>query len=155
MRRTGLTINPKELAAGALFVAIGGFFAGNALVNLRLGSALNMGPGYFPTVLGVFLVLLGIAIAATGINKPADGFGPVSVRGLLLVIGAIVFFGFTVRGLGFVPSLAVTVFLASMSSRGTSVRLALILAVTLTVFATLVFVYGLGLPYPILGRWIV
>lgn len=154
-RRPGLAINPKDLAAGAMFVAIGGFFAGNALLELRLGTALNMGPAYFPALLGGLLVLIGIAIAATGINRPAEPFGTISVRGVVLVIAAIVFFGLTVRGLGFAPSLAVTVFLAAMSSRRSSVRLALAIAAVLTVFATLVFVKGLALPYPILGRWIV
>lgn len=149
-----MTINAKDLAAGLLFIAIGAFFAGNALLDLRMGSTLNMGPGYFPTVLGGLLVLLGLAIGASGIGKPSEGFGNISVRGVVLVMAAIVFFGATVRGLGFVPALFVSVMFAALSSREMTLRLALVLAVTLTAFSTLVFIYALGLPYALFGRWL-
>ena len=58
--------NLKDLAAGALFVAIGGFFTLNAWFNLTIGNALAMGPGYFPILLGLVLIGLGAAIALPG-----------------------------------------------------------------------------------------
>lgn len=149
-----MKINPKDLAAGAVFVVIGGFFAGNALLTLRMGSTLNMGPGFFPAVLGSLLVLLGIAIAAEGLGRPAEAFGEVSWRGIVLVIGAIVVFGVTVRGLGFGPSLFLCVFMAGLSSGRMGWRMAAVVAAVLTVFSIGVFVEALGLPYPIIGRWL-
>lgn len=149
-----MAINLKDLAAGFIFVAIGAFFAGDAVLTLRMGSTLNMGPGYFPAVLGGLLIAFGLAIAASGLGRKREPFGPVSVRGFVLVMAAIVFFGFTVRGLGFVPALFGTVLMSSLASRQVSLKLALTVSVALTVFATAVFVGALGLPYPLLGRWL-
>ena len=150
-----MAINFKDLAAGFIFIAIGAFFAGDALLTLRLGSTLNMGPGYFPVVLGGLLMVFGLAIAATGLGRRNEPFGPISLRGFGLVMAAIVFFGLTVRGLGFVPALFGTVLMSSLASRQVSLKLAIIVSLALTAFSTLAFVGALGLPYPLLGRWIV
>lgn len=149
-----MAINLKDLAAGLVFVAIGGFFAIDALATLRLGSTLNMGPGYFPVLLGALLILLGLAIAASGLGRPTEPFGSVSLRGVTLVMAAIVVFGASVRGLGFIPALFASVMMSSLASRQVSLKLAMLLSLTLTAFSTLVFVVALGLPYPLLGRWI-
>lgn len=149
-----MQVNHRELAAGLVFVAIGGFFALNALVNLRLGSTLSMGPGYFPVMLGTILVALGIAIALAGIARPREVATRVPWRGLVLVIGSIVLFGATTRGLGFAPALAASVFMAAMSSGRLGWRAAAVLSLVLTLFCIAVFVWALALPYPLLGRWI-
>jgi hypothetical protein len=67
-----MRMNPRDLAAGALFIAIGGFFALNAWLNLAVGRAFAMGPGYFPILLGMILIGFGIAIGAAGLGKPAS-----------------------------------------------------------------------------------
>ncbi len=50
--------NPKDFWAGALFVAIG---VGTLLMGSKytLGTAARMGPGYFPRILGILLIVLG------------------------------------------------------------------------------------------------
>lgn len=149
-----MNVNAKELTSGAVFIVIGGFFAGNALMNLRIGSALAMGPGFFPVILGGILMALGVAIAVSGRHKPREEPTPMPWRGLFFVILSIVSFGLFARSLGFAPALFISVFLASMSSGLVSVRACLVVAAVLTVFCTLVFVEALGLPYPILGRWL-
>ena len=54
--------NPKDFWAGALFVAIG---VGTIILGSRytLGSAARMGPGYFPRILGILLIVLGAVLA--------------------------------------------------------------------------------------------
>ena len=54
-------MNLKDCVAGTLFVAIGLLFAVNAWLRLSVGSALAMGPGYFPILLGLILIGLGAA----------------------------------------------------------------------------------------------
>ncbi|HEV7275931.1 MAG TPA: tripartite tricarboxylate transporter TctB family protein [Devosiaceae bacterium] len=149
-----MTINLKDLAAGALFVIIGLFFALDALFNLRIGQAFSMGPGYFPLVLGAVLVGLGLVIAMLGLNKPSESFGRVSWRGLLLVIGAVIFFAATIRGLGMVLSLGGATLMASLASGRMSWRGAALLSILLTGFCVLAFIYALRLPYPLFGGWI-
>ena len=73
---------------------------------------------------------------------------------MVLIIGVIIFFGATIRGLGFVPVVLVSSFAAAMASRLNSPVFALLLAVTLTVLCTAIFVVGLGMTVPWFGPWI-
>jgi len=53
---------PKDFWAGLMFIGSGLFFAIWAVMNYQMGSAVRMGPAYFPAVLGGLLVVLGLAI---------------------------------------------------------------------------------------------
>jgi hypothetical protein len=75
-------------------------------------------------------------------------------RAILLVIGGILFFGVTVRGLGLAPALFVAVLLSAFASSRTNPLSALLLALALTAFCALIFVGGLGLPIPLIGPWL-
>lgn len=144
----------KDLLAGLIFVAFGLAF-GYAATGYPLGTALRMGPGYFPLLLGGILTLLGVAIMIEGIVDGERGaIGPIPWRGAILVFSALIFFGYSVRGLGLVPALFVAVFLTALASRRNGPLLALLLAVGLTLFCVLIFIYGLGLTLPLLGPWL-
>jgi hypothetical protein len=147
-------VNRKDLAAGLVFVAIGLAFGLNAWFTLRIGAARSMGPGYFPVLLGATLVGLGLAIGASALKRPAEPFGAVPWRGLVLVILSIVFFAATVRGLGMAPSLGLATVVAALSSGRLSVWAALALSAVLTTLCILIFLYALQLPYPVIGPWL-
>ena len=53
--------NAKDFWSGVMFIAFGLFFAGFAR-QYDLGTAARMGPAYFPTMLGLLLVLVGAMI---------------------------------------------------------------------------------------------
>ncbi|WP_222262946.1 tripartite tricarboxylate transporter TctB family protein [Modestobacter marinus] len=143
----------KDLLAGATFVAFGLAFAITAS-TYEVGSALRMGPGYFPLVLGALLVLLGILIAVTGFVAGEGGeIGPVPWQAAGLLVVALIFFGFTVRGLGLVPSLLVTVFLSAMAGRHARVVPAVVTSAALTALSVLIFVIALQLRLPYFGPW--
>jgi len=144
----------RDLVAGLVFVAFGLAFAGIAL-TYDLGTALRMGPGYFPLLLGSLLALLGIAITIEGLVR-GDGapIGAIPWRGLLFLTAAVVVFGFSVRRLGMAPALFLAILFAAFSSERTSVLTALAMAVGLTVICVLIFVEGLGMPVPLLGPWL-
>lgn len=144
----------RDIVAGAIFVAFGVAFAVTAW-RYDLGTMLRMGPGYFPLLLGVVLAALGLAIAVQGAMK-ADvaELGPIPWRGIVLISAAILFFGFTVRRLGLAPALFVTVLLAAFSSSRVNALEALAMAVGLTIFCLVIFVWMLGMPVPLLGPWL-
>ena len=113
-----------------------------------------MGPGYFPVLLGLVLVGLGGAIAYSAVGKPQEAFGMVAWRGITLVTVGIVFFAVTVRGLGMAPSLAIASFLAARASGRLSLLGSLLLAIGLSAFCVVLFIYALRLPYPVIGNWL-
>ncbi|WP_188188967.1 tripartite tricarboxylate transporter TctB family protein [Nonomuraea sp. SYSU D8015] len=143
-----------DVLAGGIFVLIGGAFVVGSL-GYELGTPLRMGPGAFPLLVGAIVAALGLAIVVKGlIVGEAISFGPIPWRAVAVIVVAVLFFGFTVRGLGFVPTSAVTALLTTLAS--SRVRLVTALAVTagLTVASTLIFVVGLQLRIPLLGPWL-
>lgn len=146
-------VNKADFTAGLLFILFGLGFGASAL-DLEMGTPLRMGPGYFPMVLAVLLTGLGIAIAATALRTMGEDVGSYAWRGMVFILGAPVFFGLTVRGLGFVPSLFVTTLIAALAGLKLKPLYAVLLAAAVTVFCTLVFSVALGLPFRQFGPWL-
>ncbi|WSG94805.1 tripartite tricarboxylate transporter TctB family protein [Rhizobium johnstonii] len=148
-----ISFDTTNAICGALFVATGAFFAIQSL-GLDLGTAVRMGPGYFPLVLAAVLVLLGAIIFIQALRVEGEPIDPFARRGMLFILPAPVFFGLTVRGLGFAPSLFLTAFIACFASQKMNVFFAIILSLLLTIFSVGVFSYGLGLPFERFGPWV-
>jgi hypothetical protein len=148
-----LRIDPTNGLCGALFVVVGLFFLVQSL-GLEIGTAFRMGPGYFPLVLSGVLILLGLVILVQATRVGSEPIGPIAWRGMLLILPAPILFGLTVRGLGFVPAVFISAFVASFASTRMTPLLAVVLSVLLTVFAVVVFSYGLSLPYQRFGPWL-
>ena len=72
----------------------------------------------------------------------------------MFILPAPVFFGLTVRGLGFIPAVFLTTLIAGLASFKMRPVYALGLAVVVTIFSTLVFSYALGLPFRRIGPWL-
>lgn len=149
-----MSSNAKDIAAGGFFTLLGLYFCINAWMNLTIGTAFRMGPGYFPIMLGGILALLGIAILVKSLVTASGPIGTFSVRGTLLIGIAPVVFGVTVRPLGLVAAIFLSTFVAAMSSRRVSILLAFALSAGLTIFCIIVFVVGLGLPMRLFGPWL-
>jgi hypothetical protein len=149
-----LTVNWADAIAGVLFILFGLLFGVQSL-RLEIGTAFRMGPGYFPLVLSAILILLGLAIIYGALrDRGSESIGTMAWRGMLFILPAPVFFGLTVRGLGFVPAVFLTTLIAALAALKMRLIWALLLAVAVTVFATLVFSYGLGLPFRRFGPWL-
>jgi len=148
-------ISLRDLASGLIFVAIGVGFA-VASSGYEMGRAIRMGPGYFPLILSIAMIVLGAAIIVKGLRStsPEEPLGVVPWTGLVLVLGSIIFFGATVRGLGLGPSLAAVLFATALASRSNTLVSAAILAVAMTAFCILIFIYGLGVALPLVGPWL-
>lgn len=145
---------PRDLAGGLLVMAIGAGFLLSGR-TLTFGSSLRMGPGYFPTILSILMILLGAVIAFQAMRRPSrsDTFGQVAWRGLVLIIGSAVFFGLTLRGLGLAPALVIVVFAAAWASRYATLRASVPLAIGVAGFCAILFIQGLGMPLSLVGSW--
>lgn len=137
---------------GALFMVIGGLFVWQSL-EYDLGTTLRMGPGYFPLVASSLLVLIGTVILIQSFRSVGEPVGPLAWRGMVFILASPIFFALTVRGLGFIASIFLTSLIASFASYRMTPGRALLLATGVTVFTTVVFVLGLGLPFRLVGSW--
>jgi Tripartite tricarboxylate transporter TctB family len=146
---------PRDVVGGLLVVGIG---AGFLLFGreLEMGTSFRMGPGYFPTILALLMIALGLAMAVIAWRKPAqeDAVGTVPWLGIALVVVPVVLFGFALRGLGLAPILVVVVLATAWASRYASLKASVPLALGIAVFCSVLFIKGLGLPLPLLGPWV-
>jgi hypothetical protein len=143
--------SPTDILAGLIFVAFGLAFAIGA-ATYDIGTPTRMGPGFYPLVVGGSLAALGGAIALIPAGHDAES-APVARpwRAIVLIIGALVIFGLTVRGLGLIPSVFLTALLSTLASRQVRPWTALAFAVGLTLLSILIFVVALSLRLPLLG----
>jgi len=147
-----LQFDTTNAICGITLIALGGFFIYQCL-GLELGTALRMGPGYFPLILAVILAILGVVVLVQATRVSGELIGPIALRGMLFILPAPVFFGLTVRGLGFVPSLFFAALIAAFASSRMKPLMAVALAAAITVFSVAVFSYALGLPFERFGPW--
>ena len=142
--------NQKDFWAGILFAGFGAFFFGFGS-RYALGSASNMGPGYFPSILGTLLLALGVAIVFSSVSRKArvetvDSF---SWPALLLVLGPVILFGLLLQPLGLIICLLMLVILSSFASHEFRWKATLLNALTLTVLSYVIFVWALKLQFPL------
>ena len=144
----------KDLLAGLIFIGFGLAF-GYTSLTYEVGTALRMGPGYFPLILSLVILLLGVIIAARSFFTGPDKVPLARVPwvGVTLLVGGLVFFGATVRGLGLAPSLFISVFMGAFASQRTGFLGALFLAGLLTFTCIAIFIWALGMPLAVIGPW--
>jgi len=140
----------KDMVAGAIFVA---FAIGFGVVSTAypMGSAAQMGPGYYPLLLSGVLGLLGLVIGLAGWRKPAQQMVVVRPLALISVLAAPLLFGVILRPLGFVPAVILTSLLATMAAPRMSWRARILTAIGLALGCTAIFIWALGIPLPLLG----
>ena len=136
----------SDFWAGVMFLC----FGATAVFMSRdypMGSAMRMGPGYFPTYLGALMMLLGLIIGIKGILGSGERITRFVFRPILVLSAGIIIFGILMEKVGFVISLAVLIVLSTLAGKEFKWLEVLILTIGLIVGAILVFIKGIGLPY--------
>jgi Tripartite tricarboxylate transporter TctB family len=136
----------KDFWSGVMLIAAGAVTMFIAR-GYAFGTALRMGPGYFPTVLGGILVLFGLYLLIIGLRSNDKIKGAWSLRALIALPLAFVLFGVLMTHTGFVPALLVLIFGSALASPEFKLVEVVLLSVVLTVLSVVVFIWGLGLPY--------
>ena len=140
--------NNKDFLAGVLMLAIGGGGFYMAL-DYPFGSALRMGPGYFPRVLAGILMAFGLFVLIRGILKFEAVKGRWGWKPLVLITLSLVAFGWIMDKWGLIPALVVMFVVSALGGHEFRWKEVAILTVVMSAFAVSVFIYGLGLPYPL------
>jgi hypothetical protein len=141
--------NNKDVWAGLMLIAIGAAAIFVAR-NYPFGTALRMGPGFFPVVLGGLLIVFGLAVLAIGLRKGESMAGSWSLRALIILPLSLILFGLLMEYAGFVPAMLVLIVGSATASTEFRFLEVLLFAAGLTALSVAVFVWALGLPYPLI-----
>lgn len=134
----------RDIIGGSALTLIGVFATIHGLVSLNLGTLSNMGPGMFPAALGVILAAIGVAILIPAIFRAAE-MPDVDMRSFAAISASILAFAVMVQPFGLIPAIVVLTFVASRADSKLSPIGLVIVAVGLSVGATLIFRTGLGM----------
>lgn len=138
----------KDVLSGLMFIGVGSIAMFMAR-DYPFGSALRMGPGYFPSVLGGIMIAFGLWVGVQGLIKQEGITRTWSVRALIVLPLSAWIFGVMMEHAGFVPAMLVLCLSAAFASPEFKFLEQLILAVCLTIGSVALFIWGLGLPYPL------
>lgn len=140
--------SPEDFWAGIMFIGFGVI----AIVVSRdypMGSAMRMGPGYFPTWIGAIMILLGAVISALSFRMVGDRVGKFAWKPMVLLSIAFSTFAWGIDNIGFIPSLAVMIFVSALAGKEFNLKEVSILALVLIVGSWALFIKGLELPFPL------
>ena len=141
--------NKQNFAAGAFFAAFGAFAALVAR-KYSMGTAEDIGAGYFPFWLAALLVVLGSVLCLTSLAPRAarTEIGRIDLKATAWIVGSVVLFGFSLAHLGVVLSVLPLVIVSSMGSHEFTWKGTVASALILAALVYLVFVQGLHLQFP-------
>src|SRR5215831_18625526 len=134
--------HPKDFCAGLIFIAFG-------IAAIVVGNNYALGPGYFPRILRILLILLGTALSLRALRLQGSAVPAWKWRPTLIVLGSVVLFGLIVTHLGLVLSTILLIVLSSAASHEFRPVESLVSSILLAALAVGVFVIGLKLQLPI------
>jgi putative tricarboxylic transport membrane protein len=150
----------RELLAGIVCLTLG---AGAVMEATRysIGSLRQLGPGFYPAVLGSALALVGLLIAGAALASPADAEqsdplfdhgsdaqGP-DWRGWSCIISGVLLFIFFAGTTGLATAIFACVFVSALGDKTGTLKGSLVLASVMTICGTIVFGYLLTVSLPV------
>lgn len=147
-------ITPKsrdDLLAALMFLVFGALFLMGS-IEFDMGTGRKMGPGYFPMLLSLLLLALGVLTLGRAFQANEDhaDSGNSDWRGLGIICGSVLVFAQLLPIAGFIVSAPVLILLGSLANNESTWRERLLLAAVLTTFCVLVFKVGLEMSIPLL-----
>lgn len=136
----------EDFWAGLMFISFG-ILAIVVARDYPMGSALRMGPGYFPTYLGAIMIVIGTIMAGRAYRVEGEKIGRWGWRPLLWLSAAFAAFGLLIDEAGFVLALLALIIASSLAGRDTRPVELMLLIVVLIAGSVALFIYGLELPY--------
>jgi MFS family permease len=145
----------RDLLAGGVCLAAGIGVLEEAW-EYTIGSLTQVGPGFYPAILGALLVVVGILIAGAALTTaaPADEHDALNVdrsdvRGWFCIIAGVLLFMLFAWLTGLAAAIFVSVFVAALGDRTATFRSSLVLALVMSVAGSVIFGYLLHIAMPI------
>lgn len=141
--------SPKDFWSGLIFIAFGAFVGIYGYTHYQYGSAVRMGPGYFPVWLGGLQALMGVMVLVKSVAVAGPPVPKFHLRPMAFVLGGTVLYGYILKPAGLVVSTIVLTIVAAMGGHEFKWKEVVALSVALAIFCVLIFVKMLGQPFPI------
>jgi len=149
--KTGIGSHRRDYYGGALVVLLGALVAYQAS-RYDIGSLSRMGPGFYPTILGVSLMVTGASIAFTasarGVSEGSAGHA-LEWRGWFCITFGIIAFVIAGTYAGLLPATVLLVFISALGDRKNTLRSAAILSLIMAAVSVSVFWWALSLQLPL------
>lgn len=137
----------KSLGAGLAFILLGIALLLYGYSTLNTGTARNMGPGYFPRLISIFLIVIGAAVILTAKTPSKIQLPNWPLRQIALVLIAILVFASSLKYIGFLGAAFAMSFISAKARKETGFLQAVLIAAGVTLFCTVIFRFGLGIPF--------
>lgn len=147
--------NGRDFVGGVTMICVGLLFLWFGR-ELEVGDSFRMGPGYFPTMLSLILLVIGTMIIVQSLMVDAEASEPEvwNWKAYSLVVAAPIGFGLLLSGLGLAPTIVLLIAGAGAASRYANWRHSILLGLFLAVCSVLVFTKLLSLPVSAFGPWV-
>ena len=137
--------SPTDAVTGVLLALLGA--AGVYLSSkLSMGTAVRMGPGYFPTLVCWILIGFGVVVFARSLVIAGPAMEGGRVRQLTAVLAAVLVFALGIEHLGLFATIVAVVLVAGLGSRESRPLEVIVTALVLAAFSSGLFIGLLGLP---------
>ncbi len=143
----------QDFVGGLVVIAIAAFAFWQGS-DLPMGTFGGMGPGMLPRGLAVVLGLLGALLILDAVLEPGQLVERWAIRAPVLVLGAVVAFGLTVRPLGLVVAGPLAILIGAFASDEVRWGETILFGALMTAFCVGLFKFALGLPIP-LAPWLI
>lgn len=144
--------NGQDFATGLLFITIG-LGAYWIAADYPMGTAINPDTGVLPKALAWLLVGTGMVLAGKSFVTNGPQLTAWAWRSALMVTLATVAFALLIDRVGLVVTMIVVMTLAALGTPETRWREYSLFAIFMVGLGAAVFIYGLGMPIPLLPRW--
>jgi putative tricarboxylic transport membrane protein len=144
--------NPQNVYGGMalILLALTAFVASNDLPGMR-GFA--FGPGTAPRLFAFLLALLSLGVVVSGFLTSGPDVSGYRIRGIIFIIGSILSFAAAIRPLGLVIASFATMVICAAATDGVKWRETVIVAAVVTALCSVLFPYGLALPFQLWPRF--
>jgi putative tricarboxylic transport membrane protein len=119
--------------------------------NYPMGSAQRMGPGYFPTLIGIGLIILGALIVIPSFKQYGEGIGRWPWRAILFLTLGFIAFAWGIEALGFIPAMLILIVTSALAGGEARWKEVVAESVIMIAGCWAIFIWALELPFPLFG----
>lgn len=140
----------RDTIAGALLALAGFFIAIYAYLYYPIGQISRMGPGMFPFMMGIALLLVSGGIVAKSFLNAREAVA-INVRATTVVLGALAAFALMVKPLGAVPATMALLLISSAAVPARRLLRTLLFSSIVTAAIVFIFAYLVGINLKLFG----